>query len=208
MVDPICRLAEEAGAIPCLLETDGWNDSIFVPALTDAFTDWTLDDAGYFRAYNIVRARSPDVDHRTNVVRVVLCTTSDVAEQLRQRINNELPDLTSLTIPCQGKPGQAWLEIGTTNATKAHGVSCVASLLKISLQEVVYYGDAISDLGPMAIVGEAVAVADAKDDVLAAAHRIIGPSKSGAVALDLLERWNPGVNTASAGPGRSAAQLQ
>jgi hypothetical protein len=43
----------------------------------------------------------------------------------------------------------------------------------------------------MEIVGEAVAVANAEDDVLAAADRIIGPAGSGAVAFDLLSRILP-----------------
>jgi hydroxymethylpyrimidine pyrophosphatase-like HAD family hydrolase len=206
LVDPICRLAEQAGAIPCLLKTDGRNDSVFVPAGTDAFTDWTLGDAGYFKAHTIVRG--PASDRRTNVVRIVLCTSSDIAERLHHRIENEFSALAGLTIPSRSKPGRAWFEIGATSATKAHGISHVASLLQVSLQDVVYYGDTISDLGAMAIVGEAVAVADAKDDVLAAAHRIIGPAGSGAVALDLLQRLNPGGNTAAPGPDRSAAQVR
>jgi hydroxymethylpyrimidine pyrophosphatase-like HAD family hydrolase len=189
-VDPICRLADEAGAIPCLLATDGRNDSVFVPPCTDAFTDWTLNDAGYFKAHAIVRSPAPD--HRTDVVRVVLCTTLDAAQRLHRRFENEFSGLAGLIIPSRGKPGHAWLEIGAANATKAHGISHVASLLQVSLQDVVYYGDAASDLGAMAIVGEAVAVADAEHDVRAAAHRIIGPAESGAVAFDLLERLNPG----------------
>jgi len=191
VVDPICRLADKVGAVPCLLVTDGRSDSIFVPACTDAFTDWTLDHAGYFKAHHIIRGRSPALDHGTNVVRIVLCTTSDVAQQLHQCIINEFLGLSTLIIPSRDQPGRAWLEIGATNATKAHALSHVASLLKVPLRDVIYYGDAKADLGPMEIVGEAVAVANAEDDVLAAADRIIGPAGSGAVAFDLLSRILP-----------------
>src|SRR4051794_5335655 len=38
LVDPVRRLADEAGAIACLLDTDGRNDSVLVPPRTDAFT--------------------------------------------------------------------------------------------------------------------------------------------------------------------------
>jgi hydroxymethylpyrimidine pyrophosphatase-like HAD family hydrolase len=194
LVDPICRLADEGRAIPCLLETDGRNESVFVPACTDAFTDWTVNDACYFKAHNVVRGRSPTLDEQTRIVRVVLCTTVDTAQQLHRNIKNRLSGLAITSVWSRGQPGRAWLEIGAANATKAYGVSHIASLLKSPLSDVVYYGDATTVLGPMAIVGEAAAVANAEDDVLAAADRIIGSAASGAVAFDHLERLGLGGN--------------
>ena len=188
LVAPVCRLGAELGATPCLLETDGRNESVFVSARGDAFTDWSINAAVYFKAQDVIRDRSPTIAERARIVRVVFCTTVPIAQQLDRRVKEMYPALTTAAIWSRDQPGFAWLEIGGATATKAHGVANVASLLKLTMAEVVYYGDAGNDLAAMTMVGEAVAVSNADAEVLKIADRIIGSAESGAVVVDILKQ--------------------
>lgn len=53
---------------------------------------------------------------------------------------------------------------------------------------VVVYGDNLNDLPMFAVADEAVAVANARPQVLAAADRIIGRNTDDSVAKDMMER--------------------
>lgn len=91
LVAPVCRLGAELGATPCLLETDGRNESVFVPVTGDAFTDWSINEAVYFKAQNVFRDRSPTIAERARIIRVVFCTTVPIAQQLDRHIKERYP---------------------------------------------------------------------------------------------------------------------
>jgi hydroxymethylpyrimidine pyrophosphatase-like HAD family hydrolase len=187
-ITPVCRLVDEVGAGHCLLATDGRHDIVFVPPRGDEFTDWSIDEAIYFKEHDVVRERSPTDLEWTRIVRIVVCSTMQKTAKLDRLIKLRCPSVSSVTIRSRDKPGFAWLEIGAPTATKAHAVKYLAAQFGYSLNDVVYYGDAASDLEAMTLVGEAVAVANAEADVRLAADRVIEEARTGAVVRDLLKR--------------------
>lgn len=71
----------------------------------------------------------------------------------------------------------------------AAGVSKAAAVLRLKRElradRLVVYGDNLNDLTMFAAADEAVAVANAKPEVIAAATRVIGPNYASAVPLDI-----------------------
>jgi hydroxymethylpyrimidine pyrophosphatase-like HAD family hydrolase len=183
LVRPLVDVGVHVGAVPCVLRSDGWNDTILAPDHADAFTRWSLFEAGYFREHEIVD--SARTAAKSRVVKVIFCTSVATAEWLTRHITKRLPPLSIAVIRSWGRPGHAWLEVGAVRGTKVGALRRVASRLGYALSDVVYYGDGPNDVSVMMEVGESVAVSNADPEVLGKAHRVIGAAESGAVVVDL-----------------------
>ena len=81
-----------------------------------------------------------------------------------------------------------YLEVASAACSKGAGVRSIAADLGIDLAETVFYGDNDNDLSAFAVVGTAVAVANAKPQVLAAASEVTGAHHADGVAAHL-EGW-------------------
>lgn len=82
-----------------------------------------------------------------------------------------------MTVPSRDKPGFVWLEIGAPTVTKEHAVALLASRFGYTLDDIVYYGDAASDLNVMLLAGEAIAVANASPPPTESqVRRVLAPS--------------------------------
>jgi len=82
--------------------------------------------------------------------------------------------------------GPDWLELSAFGITKAHGLLSVCDLLGVPLSAVAAVGDNLNDLSMLAAAGLPCAVANARDEVLAVANRILASNQDEGVA-DLLE---------------------
>ena len=78
------------------------------------------------------------------------------------------------------------IELSAFGVTKAHGLLTVCDLLGIPLSAVAAVGDNMNDLSMLAAAGLACAVANARDEVLATADRVLASNDDEGVA-DLLE---------------------
>lgn len=82
--------------------------------------------------------------------------------------------------------GRGWAEIGAPGVTKAYAMELVCDLLGLSVTEVVCVGDELNDLPMLAWAGTAVAVANARPEILAVADRVVAANVDDGVA-QLLE---------------------
>lgn len=99
-----------------------------------------------------------------------------LARVLRQR-----GDCSVSCYPDTYNPEAALIEVFGAGVTKAEAVRQLAARSGVS--RVVVFGDNLNDLTMMSVADEAVAVANAHPDVLAAAHHRIGPNTEDSVAL-------------------------
>jgi Cof subfamily protein (haloacid dehalogenase superfamily) len=76
----------------------------------------------------------------------------------------------------------SYLELGSADASKGAGVQAVARAAGVPLGDCVFFGDNDNDLPAFAVVGTAVAVANAKDAVLAAATVVTSTNHDDGVA--------------------------
>jgi Cof subfamily protein (haloacid dehalogenase superfamily) len=81
-----------------------------------------------------------------------------------------------------------YLEVASAACSKGAGVRAVAKELGVDLADTVFYGDNDNDLSAFAVVGTAVAVANAKPHVLAAATETTAAHHADGVAAHL-ESW-------------------
>ncbi len=81
-----------------------------------------------------------------------------------------------------------YLEIANATCSKGDGLRAVAAEQGADLQDVVFFGDNYNDLPAFAVVGTAVAVANAREPVLAAATVVTGRHHDDGVAA-YLEDW-------------------
>lgn len=77
----------------------------------------------------------------------------------------------------------SYIEVFTAGVSKAHAIERLKAMT--GADRVVVYGDNLNDLSMFAVADEAVAVANAQPEVLAAATRTIGPNSADAVPLDI-----------------------
>ncbi|HEX2134098.1 MAG TPA: HAD family hydrolase [Actinophytocola sp.] len=80
------------------------------------------------------------------------------------------------------------IELSAVGVTKASGLAEVCDLLSVRRERVVAFGDMPNDLPMLRWVGHGVAMANAHDDVLAAADEVTAPNAEDGVA-QVLERW-------------------
>jgi Cof subfamily protein (haloacid dehalogenase superfamily) len=80
------------------------------------------------------------------------------------------------------------LEVSAAGTTKATGLAALARRHGVTAEQVVAFGDMPNDLPMLAWAGHGVAVANAHDEVLAAADEVTGSNDEDGVA-QVLERW-------------------
>lgn len=83
-------------------------------------------------------------------------------------------------------PEISYIEVFASGVSKADAVMRVKEMT--GADRVVVYGDNLNDLPMFAVADEAVAVANARPQVLAAADRIIGSNTDDSVPKDMMER--------------------
>lgn len=81
-----------------------------------------------------------------------------------------------------------YIEVFGAGVSKANAVRKLAK--RIGADRITVYGDNLNDLSMMEIADDSVAVANAKEEVLARASRVIGDNNSNSVARDMLRSFN------------------
>jgi len=115
------------------------------------------------------------------VVKVVARCDGRTAAQLVAAIEDILGELAQAT-----SSNPEWVELSAFGVTKAHGLLSVCDLLGVPLSAVAAVGDNMNDLSMLAAAGLACAVANAREEVLALADRVLASNQDEGVA-DLLE---------------------
>ncbi|GLW91964.1 HAD family hydrolase [Actinokineospora globicatena] len=83
---------------------------------------------------------------------------------------------------------QGLLEISARGVTKAKGLAEVAEIVGVDQSAVIAFGDMPNDIEMLRWAGHGVAMANAHDDVKAAADEVTAPNSEDGVA-QVLERW-------------------
>jgi hydroxymethylpyrimidine pyrophosphatase-like HAD family hydrolase len=83
-----------------------------------------------------------------------------------------------------------WVDIHHRSGTKGDAVNCLKS--ELGLSRVICFGDSDNDLSMFACADEAYAPANAKAEVRAAAHAVIGHHDEDGIARFLRERFSLG----------------
>jgi Cof subfamily protein (haloacid dehalogenase superfamily) len=145
-----------------------------------------VHEPGFFRGdegWADVVAEVPDVLDTLGegVVKVVARCDGRTAAELVAAIEGILGELAQAT-----SSNPEWVELSAFGVTKAHGLLSACDLLGVPLSAVAAVGDNMNDLSMLAAAGLACAVANARDEVLAIADRVLASNQDEGVA-DLLE---------------------
>lgn len=89
--------------------------------------------------------------------------------------------------------GGQWYKFTRANVTKEHAAARLSELLGIGAQEMIAFGDDYSDIGMLRYCGTGVAVANAIDEVKAAADVIVASQDEDGPAAYLAARFLQGV---------------
>jgi Cof subfamily protein (haloacid dehalogenase superfamily) len=148
--------------------------------------DRFVHEPGFFRddeGWDDVVAEVPDVLDTLGdgVVKVVARCRGWSAPDLVAAIEGILGELAQAT-----SSNPEWVELSAFGVTKAHGLLSVCDLLGVPLSAVAAVGDNMNDLSMLAAAGMACAVANARQEVLAVADRLL-PSNEDEGVADLLE---------------------
>jgi hydroxymethylpyrimidine pyrophosphatase-like HAD family hydrolase len=81
-----------------------------------------------------------------------------------------------------------YLEIANAECSKGDGLRALAGELGTDIADTVFFGDNHNDVSAFAVAGTAVAVSNAVDPALAAAHVVTGHHREDGVAC-YLEDW-------------------
>jgi len=168
------RLIEQArAAVPgILLAVDGPDRFVHEPGFFRGDEGWD-DEVG----------EVPDVVNVVGegVVKLVARCDGRTAADLVAAVEGILGEQVHAT-----SSNPEWVEFSAFGVTKAHGLLSVCDLLGIPLSSVAAVGDNMNDLSMLAAAGLACAVANACDEVLAVADRVLASNQDEGVA-ELLE---------------------
>lgn len=98
-------------------------------------------------------------------------------DRLEEEIRRELGERVYIT-----RSFPHFLEVISSEASKAKGLAILARLLEISPKEIMVIGDSFNDLDMFHFAGLAVAMGNAPPEVQAQAHYVVGTNDEGGVA--------------------------
>jgi Cof subfamily protein (haloacid dehalogenase superfamily) len=87
------------------------------------------------------------------------------------------------------QPGWFWLTVHDGRVSKGKALAVLAERECVALEDVVVFGDATNDLSMFEVAGRAIAVANAAEELRAAAHEVIESNEDDGVARYLLRRF-------------------
>ncbi|HEY4218309.1 MAG TPA: Cof-type HAD-IIB family hydrolase [Gemmatimonadaceae bacterium] len=93
-------------------------------------------------------------------------------------------EVTTSTSPVM--PDTRFMNITAEGVDKASALRTVAAAYDVSLEDIMFVGDGLNDVGAMRIVGIPVAMANAEPEVRAVARKVVGDVDDGAAADALL----------------------
>ena len=130
-----------------------------------------------------------DVDEVADVLNAV---GEGVVKVVARREGRTAADLVAAVEGILGEEAHAtssspeWIELSAFGVTKAHGLLTVCDLLGVPVSAVAAVGDNLNDLSMLAAAGLSCAVANACEEVLAVADRVLASNHDEGVA-ELLE---------------------
>lgn len=109
----------------------------------------------------------------------------DDAESVRLHAAFADAGLTVGTATSMAHPERTYLNVTAPGVDKAHAITAVADHLGIELASVAMIGDGHNDLPALQIVGSAIAMGQAADDIIGAAHLVTAAVTEDGVAVAL-----------------------
>jgi Cof subfamily protein (haloacid dehalogenase superfamily) len=186
----ICHLLLGSGLEPFLSTFDGTRDWLF-------YRDISNDGARVYYEERITlkddRLRRVD-SLEQGLAQQVVCFTLIGREQELARVTQALAErfgeaLEITTYVARYSPGWHFLSVHGAGATKAAGIRALQKAAGLEGARLVVFGDDVNDLGMFRIASHAVAVANARDELKALAHEVIGSNQE-----DSVVKWLRGRN--------------
>jgi len=115
-----------------------------------------------------------------SVFYVSLIAEQQTLRLLRDEVADELDGCHVVLSEDNYTPGQFWLELSSSAATKARAITALRA--ELGAERVVCFGDNLNDLPMFAAADHAVAVSNAAPEVQRAADELIGSNDDDAVA--------------------------
>lgn len=138
------------------------------------------------------RVESLDEGLAEEVVCLTIVHQRPVLEEIQswavERYGNDVKTTVFEDLYTEG--GWHWLTVHHPHATKAHALRELADGLGVAMEDITVFGDDLNDLPLFEAAGHAVAVANARETVMAASDEIIGPHTEDAVVRYLAGRWD------------------
>ena len=166
----------------CYLDNGGW----MTVALKEKI-DETVDSSHYRRMLHDLRKPVPELKEfvleRKQDVQKVQLFTRDMA--LRQRLIRDIPEHFPGLVTSTSQPQN--VEINQSRANKGAALLALASHLGLPREATIAFGDGSNDLSMLREAGVGVAMANAADEVKAAARRITASCDEDGVARGIEE---------------------
>lgn len=180
-----------AHAIPPFLSTfDGQRDRLYAPPPVNAGMDWYVEDRVSRRDDRLIRVDDVSRGLGDRVVCITVIERVPALEALRQDLVAACADRLKLHLwENSYDPGWHWLTIHDPRATKDQAVTGLAAHLGLDAVEIVAFGDQQNDTQMLQAADRGVAVANAVDEVKAAADVIIGPNTEDSVMRYISQDW-------------------
>ena len=192
--EEVCGLINRTGLQPFVSAWDGTRDILYYRGITNAG-----ENAYYQERLALKDDRLRQVDDLTIGLRdQVVCFTliereaalADVAGELSARFG---PALQLATYAARYSPGWHFLSIHDALATKENGIRALQKAHGLEGAPLVVFGDDMNDRGMFRVATHGVAVSNARPEIKALAHEIIGSNQEDSVVGWLRGKgaWRP-----------------
>jgi 5-amino-6-(5-phospho-D-ribitylamino)uracil phosphatase len=175
----------DRGCMPIVTSTDGCNDQLTCEGALNGGMEWYVTNRSHYRdsRYRTV----PDIREafERRVTGFTFIDQQERLESLHRELHAEFDGRLMLDLfENRYSPGWWWLTVQDVAVSKGHGLRALAERLGVDPASAVAFGDSTNDIPMLEAVGYGVAVANALDEVKAAADEVIGSNED-----DSVVRW-------------------
>ncbi len=194
LVEEVFSAILASGMEPFLSTFDGTRDWLFYRGITNEGEKAYYEERIFLKDDRLRRVDDFAAALRQEVVCFTLIAREQelaaLARVLEARFGASLQKTVSLA---RYSPGWHFLSVHGAGATKAAGIKALQKAAGLEGARLVVFGDDVNDLGMFRIASHAVAVSNARPELKALAHEVIGSNQD-----DSVVRWLRGTGTRGA----------